>query len=262
MSATVSLDSLPRMKPEALAPSPASNNPVGSLSSARHPLSQNRSLVSRDSLQLTTGESQTKNSDTSEGENVDYAVVLDIPESLPLMGAMSRLTLRLSIDGVKRLHVNQTQYAAVSRTPIALSIGSKTVTGTRDPLLQLSIWVAAWHTHMHYLRSWKHVRDDEYNINTTSTDDTISNEIPPQAQPKLVSVILITIIGHEWCLYFACDQVASVTLYGPFRLGSTSSILGLYALVSSLRAIKGWIETEFYEQLRIWFQVKETESGD
>lgn len=87
----------------------------------------------------------------------------------------------------------------------------------------------------------------------------MDRDIPPPLQ--LVSVPLIQAVGHEWKLYFACDSISSISLYGPVSLGSTSNILDLYSLVTCLLLIQDWIESTFYEGMRTWF-LHEDSSGN
>ncbi len=256
MSAVIASDSLPRMRNSIIknkAFGHASSSGIHLSSSARNPFSQPSFLDQL--LQINTGKSQTDNPNTSERRKVDSVVVLDIPQQLPLGKAIFQLIADLRVYGGAGRHVNQTEYTAISDSPIGLSIDSKTVTTTRDPLLQLSIWVAAWHRRMYYLRAWKSFRANEDDSDSGDLGGAGGDNITEQSRfpIKLVSVPLIIIMEHEWSIYFACDKTTSITLYGPFSLGSTNNIVSLYALISSLRAIKVWIETTFYQGLKHWF---------
>ncbi|KAI0468375.1 hypothetical protein F4859DRAFT_524628 [Xylaria cf. heliscus] len=148
----------------------------------------------------------------------------------------------------------------ITRSPIALFIESKSVSATRDPLLQLAIWASAWHVRVSDLRRWKLFRDKKQEDEDNTDDET---PFQPQAQPppplKLVSIPLITVVGHDESIYFACDNISLIMLYSPFPLGSTGSLIYSYALLSSLRAINEWIVTEFYNHLMMWFGVEGTE---
>ena len=64
---------------------------------------------------------------------------------------------------------------------------------------------------------------------------------------RLVSVLQIYVKGYEWSVYFACDSGTpqalsgasrAINLFGPIRLGTISTIVGIYALVAYLRHIK------------------------
>ncbi|GAP83074.2 putative methyltransferase type 11 [Rosellinia necatrix] len=89
-----------------------------------------------------------------DSEKVDFVLVMDLPSTLPL-----KQSIRTLITAVNRLRtnppppqVNQTTYAPILESPIAVSIQTKTAASAEDALLQLGIWHAAWHKRLHYLR--------------------------------------------------------------------------------------------------------------
>ncbi|KAH8748989.1 hypothetical protein F5883DRAFT_582025 [Diaporthe sp. PMI_573] len=203
----------------------------------------------------------------TDSKKVDYVLVLDVADGVPLKTVISDLTLRaaLDVDGFLSRdtpppHVNQTTYQPIRDSPIAVSIETKQDYSSRDPLLQLGIWVAAWHRRMRSLYSARALAllDEQFQNASTSDDPPSSgpqNAVP--ARPKVVSLPLIVVTGHEWQIYFACDQDTSIEVYGPLRMGSTATLLDVYALLSSLLVVKEWIETTFYQALRDWFQCGE-----
>ncbi|KAI8627297.1 hypothetical protein F5Y19DRAFT_174772 [Xylariaceae sp. FL1651] len=195
--------------------------------------------VSEDSI---TGQSISQ-SDTSttrpnnDNRKVDYVVVVDVIKQAHLRETILELILS-AWDG-SPAHVNQTTYPAISESLIATSIETKTVSSSRDPLLQLAIWVAAWHQRMYQLRS-KRIQQ------VTSCQEDL----------KLVSVPLISVTNHDWDLYLACDEGDSIWIRGPLRIGSTATDLQLHALFGSLKIVRKWIRRTFYRSMCDWFVCK------
>ncbi|KAI0410651.1 hypothetical protein F5X98DRAFT_87593 [Xylaria grammica] len=180
-------------------------------------------------------------SERSESKKVDYVLVLDLDETVPLQSTLSDLAQQISIYGDGSAHVNQTSYPPVCNNPIAVSIETKTVSSPRDPVLQLAIWAAAWHKRMADLRSWMLMMQGSI------------TDLSQARHPKLVSLPLIAVTGHDWDVYFACDEGQSIILRGPVPLGSTKSTLQIFALLASLRAVKKWTVDTFYTGLEAWF---------
>ncbi|KAF2970520.1 hypothetical protein GQX73_g3026 [Xylaria multiplex] len=91
---------------------------------------------------------------SSDSKKVDYALALNLGNT-PLMKV---LKFYLHNDALARCistpHINQTLHPSVSYSPIACSIKTKLATAACDPLLQLGIWVAAWHKRMHLFREY------------------------------------------------------------------------------------------------------------
>ncbi|KAI1182912.1 hypothetical protein F5B17DRAFT_418275 [Nemania serpens] len=166
-------------------------------------------------------------------KTVDYVLVMDVPKTASLQETMSRMA-----DGTDCCcdvsHINQTSYRPVRKSLIAVSIETKPEVPQNDPLLQLGIWTAAWHSRMYTLRP--------------------SASLNPGA--RLVSLPLIQAVGHVWRICFACDMGTRIDLYGPMTIGSTENITSIYALLSSLQSIKAWIETSFQDAMKKWFDVE------
>ncbi|KAI1421245.1 hypothetical protein F5Y12DRAFT_38763 [Xylaria sp. FL1777] len=197
--------------------------------------------VSEESIstgQSTSQPDPTPTRHSSDSKKVDYVVVVDVVKDAPLKKIILELILS-AWDGALA-HVNQTAYQAISESLIAVSIETKTISSSRDPLLQLAIWVAAWHQRMGQLRTIRLRHAMRVNDNDLK-------------QPKLVSVPLIVATGHDWDIYFACDEGSSITLRGPLRIGSTATDLQLHTLLYSLKAVKSWIKKTFYRSMCDWF---------
>ncbi|KAI1194436.1 hypothetical protein F5X97DRAFT_346693 [Nemania serpens] len=155
-------------------------------------------------------------------KRVGYVLVMEIPKTASLQEIMSHIA-----DGADCCcdvsHINQTFYRPVRKSLIAVSIETKPEVPQNDPLLQLGIWTAAWHSRMYILRP--------------------SANLNPGA--RLVSLPLIQAVGHVWLIYFACDMGTRIDLYGPMTIGSTENI-----------TIKAWIETTFQDAMKKWFDVE------
>ncbi|GAP91801.1 hypothetical protein SAMD00023353_6700460 [Rosellinia necatrix] len=177
---------------------------------------------------------------SSNSKTVDYALILELPKESMLFRCISDLTNELALrDNELGPHVNHTSYPPVQYAPIAASIATKSESSSQDPLIQLGIWTAAWHKRMLYLRS-----------QLTWSGHTMTKQ-------QLISLPLIRVVGHQWHVFFACDGGDSITIYGPISLGSTDDLISLYVLFASLKAIKAWIESEFYEGMKAWFNVEQ-----
>ncbi|KAJ8126387.1 hypothetical protein O1611_g7251 [Lasiodiplodia mahajangana] len=163
-------------------------------------------------------------------KKVDYVVVLKSLDDKPLQQAIQQAAFNKETN---TCYVNQIAYNPIFDAPIAVSIETKKSSSHDDRILHLGLWVAAWHKRMYALRQ-----------------RSFSSPPPPL---QLVSVPLIQVAGHDWNLYFACDSVSSISMYGPISLGSTRNILDLYALITCLLLIQDWVETTFYERIRTWF---------
>lgn len=177
----------------------------------------------------------------SDSKKVDYVLATDAGDDTALQKVLSRIILHQ--DACERNlvpHVNQTHYRPLKNSPIACSIETK-IDGAvgQDPMLQLGIWLAAWHKRMDSLRRfvfkkfpslWHHSR----------------------GQDRLPSTSLIKAVGQEWRLFFCCHKGSSVVMYGPLTIGSTEPIIDAYALIASLEAVKEWMETTFLTGVERW----------
>ncbi|KAJ8126508.1 hypothetical protein O1611_g7131 [Lasiodiplodia mahajangana] len=174
-----------------------------------------------------------------DSKKVDFAIVLDVAEDEPLQKTIVEFIDHVSVGAETLPHVNQTIYRPLNYSPIAVSIEAK-VQSVKDPLIQLSVWTAAWHKRMYGLR---------WHLGLMK----IARQEPTTPRPRLVTLPLIQIFGHNWQLYFACDMEESIHIYGPLPIGSTDSILSIYVLMKSLGAIREWVESTFYGNMKSWF---------
>ncbi|KAK9781969.1 putative PD-(D/E)XK nuclease-like domain-containing protein [Seiridium cardinale] len=234
MSATIAGDSIPRL------------SGIGglactvSVSSTGDSAGQSRSSDARETPIRERDVDITQVHSSSDSKKVDYALVLEMPDDSSLSNIVHTLTKEIAIkDKEPASHVNQTTYLPVQYTPIAVSIETKAQFSAQDPLVQLGIWTAAWHKRMDYLR-------DHLSWGSTSSSEQ---------RLRLVTLPVIQVVGHQWHVYFAYDAGTSIVVHGPTTLGSTEKLLSLYALWTSLQAIKLWIETEFRQGMEKWFRV-------
>lgn len=237
MSATIVSDYIPLIVPNT--PATINDEALASLShgspacSVSEPYSN--SLFGSDAPKIVQSRSDSK--------KVDYTLALDLDNDTPLMKVMK---FYLHNDALRRClstpHVNQTLYPPLSYSPIACSIETKLALPSRDPLLQLGIWVAAWHKRMDALR--------KFLISEASL-------LELDAPQRIPSTLLIEVVNHTWQLYFACDEGKSIVLYGPLTIGSTSNLVDSYMLHASLTTIREWIPTTFYTGMQQWLMCEE-----
>lgn len=187
----------------------------------------------------------------SDTKIVDYGLVMDLPGDSALQEALSDLATRVCIEGGRR-HINQTAYQSIQDSVMAVSIETKTELSAVDPLLQLGVWTAAWYKRMGFLRR------EVFATSVASVHDEqqLLQHRRLEQQRRLVPVPLIAIVGHQWDLYFACfDAATSITIHGPVKMGCTESILDIYVLVASLKAIREWVQGTFKRAMEDWFGV-------
>ncbi|KAI1153738.1 hypothetical protein F4825DRAFT_238758 [Nemania diffusa] len=176
----------------------------------------------------------------SESKKVDYVLVMYINENEKLRYAIYNSSFEKELGYG---YVNQTLLLNLLYNPIAASIGTKITSSRADPLIQLCFWTAAWHKRMYELRERLF----------PLTPQTYLSPGVTRTHPTLVSVPVIEVISHDWFIYFACDLGQSICMYGPLRIGSTTTPLEIYTLVTSLEYVKRWIKTTFRESIEAWF---------
>lgn len=147
--------------------------------------------------------------------------------------------------GGRQPHVNQTKYGSLQESLIAVSIETKSEWPKSNPLIQLGIWVAAWHQRMYELR---HV------LAGVLLRKRAPGSMPQLGgMPPLVTLPLIQIVGHEWVLRFACDEGDRVILWTGVEIGSTEEPIKLYALLGALAVLKDWALDQFRKKMETWF---------
>jgi hypothetical protein len=176
----------------------------------------------------------------SGSKKVDYVLVMYINENEKLWHAIYNSSFEKEIGYG---YVNQTLLLNLLYNPIAACIATKITSSQADPLIQLGLWTAAWHKRMYELRERLFLLTPQSYLPSGLT----------RTHPKLVSVPVIEVISHEWFIYFACDLGQSICMYGPLRIGSTTTPLEIYTLVACLEYVKQWIQTTFRESLEAWF---------
>ncbi|KAK8124250.1 uncharacterized protein PG998_000009 [Apiospora kogelbergensis] len=178
------------------------------------------------------------------GKKIDYVAALEFGPLTAMGRTIHTITNNMQwygVGGSHRPHLNHTCYSPLKDSIIALSVETKPDVTTSDPLLQLGLWVAAWHKRMFDIRYLL--------ANNILTYTGLQIEL----RPRLVTVPLIQVVGHRWTIHFACDQGDRGVIYTGFEIGSTWSLRDAFVLVSSLRAIRSWIETRFRASMEMWF---------
>jgi hypothetical protein len=127
-------------------------------------------------------------------KKVDFALVISPPEESPLRLAVDRalqgLAIRALAASVVRdvpepsQSINPTAYAPLLRDPIAVAIETKSTTANKDPLVQLGFIIAAFHRRLL----------------------TLSSPGRPLPVRLIPTVPLISVVDHNWTLYFAVDR--------------------------------------------------------
>ena len=181
----------------------------------------------------------------SDRKKVDYVIVANFSNA-KLQSLVHTMVLDMGVSG-QGTHFNQTGYLPLRYKPAAVTIETKVTSSARDPLLQLGIWIAAWHERMSQIRTFR------CQALQLSAEERLQLFHVP-----LVSVPLIMVTSFEWELYFVCDNQSHISLYGPISLGSTRSLLSAYTLVTSLEAIGRWVRTTFCDSIRSWLLFNET----
>ncbi|KAI1109567.1 hypothetical protein F5Y14DRAFT_455917 [Nemania sp. NC0429] len=162
--------------------------------------------------------------DASGHDTVGFVLAAEVSDP-KLKAAIRNTVLDMGVCGLGT-HLNQTDYTPLRYSPAALGI-----------------WVAAWHKRMWQVRGFRH---QTAKLTADEREQLIAGTKPA------VSVPLIVVTAHEWEVYFACDDAAHITMYGPLSLGSTKDLLGAYARLASLEAIGEWIRTTFCERMKTW----------
>ncbi|GAP82355.1 putative methyltransferase type 11 [Rosellinia necatrix] len=129
-------------------------------------------------------------------------------------------------------YINHTDYNALRRRPIVLSVESKKPgEGFRKAHLQLGVWQAA---------QWTFLLD-QLPSKSKSKDD--GNVIP-----FLPGVI---IQGHDWYFTASTRFHNTTILWTKQPIGTTESILGIFQVVCVLRHITTWIRKTYWPWYRL-----------
>ncbi|KAL3584452.1 hypothetical protein FPOAC2_14232 [Fusarium poae] len=126
--------------------------------------------------------------------------------------------------------INQTLYGPVRYEPAAVNIETK-ATSVSDGRSQLAVWISAWMEQMRTLKSWASNQDDKH--------PAISSE------PLGIQMPLIVATKDIWHLYLAKEEEGKIFVSSLFDIGRTDSILGIYALIKSLRVLGAWADGPF-----------------
>ncbi|KAK2667957.1 hypothetical protein RAB80_017148 [Fusarium oxysporum f. sp. vasinfectum] len=169
-----------------------------------------------------------------ESKLIDYSINLCLdPIDSTLKGdpelkkAMTKLLHR--VPNQHKL-INQTLYGPVRYEPAAINIETK-ASSVSDGRSQLAVWISAWMEQMRTLKSWASSPDPKYPV------------LSPE--PLDIQMPLIVATKDIWHLYLAKEAEGKILVSSLFDIGRTDSILGIYALVKSLRVLGAWADGPF-----------------
>ncbi|KAI4118371.1 MAG: hypothetical protein LQ345_001568 [Seirophora villosa] len=108
----------------------------------------------------------------------------------------------------------------IKRVPLFADVELKKTFQTRDPAVQLAIWKSAW-----LLKAQHHGWD---------------TSLPMPG---------ISVTGHEWSLYLFMAADDGLIMMGPFRMGTTVSLNGVWTILCQLNILFNWGTTTYKE----WF---------
>ncbi|TFK50802.1 hypothetical protein OE88DRAFT_180236 [Heliocybe sulcata] len=185
------------------------------------------------------------------------------PSSSPPPSLHSRIDELLSSSddddhGPAAGSVNHTVYPALRRMPIAISIETEVVERTEEEArVQLGIWVAAQAKRIHMLLG----AAARQRIRGTGmgTEAEVEEDVRRILQRALFPLLFVQ--TDTWTVYLARVSLVDnalpstggplrVHIYTSFVLGSTSSIVGIYTLLSGLGVLLDWVTTEY----RRWWE--------
>ncbi|KAH6868975.1 hypothetical protein B0T10DRAFT_569138 [Thelonectria olida] len=129
--------------------------------------------------------------------------------------------------------VNQTTYGPVRNHPIALAIETKIAMGElEEARLQLGVWVAAWHQRIQML---------------------VDASPLLLGVDRIITLPLIIVMEHDWRLLFACDRGDRIEVLEDISIGDTKSLIGLYTIMATLRALASWMQKDYVDWLQRLF---------
>ncbi|KAK7545817.1 hypothetical protein JOL62DRAFT_327951 [Phyllosticta paracitricarpa] len=154
---------------------------------------------------------------------IDYVVKLNVKPNWPLFRRL-QAALKADEEGFRQ-SINATAYEAVRMRPIAIGIETKKpANGDRNKAeAQLAVWATL------QLRRFR---------------QATRGKLPPPKLPVLLA------IGNLWDVYFVAlsDEDSSsreIDMYGPYPIGDTGNLFGIYRLLGSLRVLADWAATDF-----------------
>ncbi|RSL99244.1 hypothetical protein CDV31_012252 [Fusarium ambrosium] len=160
----------------------------------------------------------TRTSPSSVHKMVDFALVLSPGSEL-----QNLIKIFLSKQSSKTSTINQTSYEPLRTRPAPIFIETKTASGNMDTAnAQLGIWVAAWHQRLRSI------------VDLGGGTESV------------ITVPVIQVVGSVWTLLFVTDAGPEIHLLdGDFRIGDTSTIVGIYQLQAAMSALGVWVKETF-----------------
>lgn len=124
--------------------------------------------------------------------------------------------------------INHTNFEPLTYFPIALSIN------TRGSMLDLGRWESA---------RWACLQ----NLMKECTVDALKGQ-PKPTLPEFLPAILVQ--DEEWNLVVTTYERKNTTIWHQIKMGSTSSMQGVYQIIACLHALREWMEGVFWPWLR------------
>ncbi|KAI9883550.1 MAG: S-(hydroxymethyl)glutathione dehydrogenase [Watsoniomyces obsoletus] len=166
-----------------------------------------------------------------ESKMIDFAIYLD-PD--PLEVEAMRVMADRQPEHVEPT-VNPTWYEPLVASPIAIPMETKrTGEGWAEAMVQSGVWMAA---HLNKLRALVDDMNDDH-------------ETVQKALDTLPGLPFLIVQGHDWVFLAASRGPQDQTyIWSKLTIGSTSSHLGIYRIVSALQYLARWGQKVY----RPWF---------
>ncbi|KIX03297.1 uncharacterized protein Z518_06849 [Rhinocladiella mackenziei CBS 650.93] len=120
--------------------------------------------------------------------------------------------------------INQSMYHPLRFAPAFVSVETKGPGGSvQDADIQLGVWASAY---------FKRIRKLCKN------------------GPVQIALPLLYVYGDQWFLMFACDTADGAKILSRFLVGTTSTVLGCYKVITAIRILSEWGTTNFQQ----WFE--------
>jgi hypothetical protein len=143
-------------------------------------------------------------------KKVDFAIVVDPEPGTPFHAVTQTVLGQLARTPWLSASINPSSYSPLISAPTAIVVETKTVTASRDPLVQLGLMAVAIHRRLHTLP-----------VPRATGGDLLTKT------SELVTLPLIAVTDHRWELLLACDQgdkiVSSTARPGRWETRLTAS---------------------------------------
>ncbi|KAK2804829.1 hypothetical protein FQN51_001471 [Onygenales sp. PD_10] len=133
------------------------------------------------------------------------------------------------------LHFSQSDDATMSRLFQLAAIEVKSPDGSYyGASMQMALWLAAGLEKVRLLRAEAVATGDE-----------------EAAESNLLPYPGIAVVGQAWYLHLATKKAdGTVVIHGPWMMGDTTNLWGIFRLMAALETIRTWGESTYYPWLR------------